>query len=147
MKILIPVDGSELALDAVRYALKLRSDGLQASFVLATVQEPGGVYEMLMVPDAQARENLNQTLGAQALVDAEALLTAAGESYECQISSGYPAPMLLEIAENYGCDAIIIGAKGHGTLRSTLLGSVSQAVLHASTIPVTVVKHAADAPH
>ncbi len=35
MKILLPVDGSELLLNAVRYALHLQHDGLQASFVLA----------------------------------------------------------------------------------------------------------------
>ena len=39
MKILVCVDGSEPALDAVRHALYLHREGLQASFVLATVQE------------------------------------------------------------------------------------------------------------
>ena len=46
MKILLPVDGSEPALDAVRHALHLRREGLKASFVLATVQEPAYLYEM-----------------------------------------------------------------------------------------------------
>ncbi|WP_370654602.1 hypothetical protein [Rhodoferax sp.] len=37
MKILVPVDGSELALDAVGHASRLQRDGMQASFVLAKV--------------------------------------------------------------------------------------------------------------
>jgi nucleotide-binding universal stress UspA family protein len=53
MKILVPVDGSEPALDAVRHALRLRRAGLQASFVLATVQEPTFLYEMFLAPDAE----------------------------------------------------------------------------------------------
>ena len=142
VKILIPLDGSALALDAVHHALQLRRDGLQASFVLATVQEPASVYEMLLVPDAQARESVNQAVGAQALEGGEALFNAAGVPFESEVRSGYAATMLIEIAEDYGCDAIIIGANGKGTLRSALLGSVSQAILHAATVPVTIVKHA-----
>ena len=58
MKILVPVDGSEPALDAVRHALHLRREGLQTSFVLATVQEPTYTYEMMLAPDAGVFERL-----------------------------------------------------------------------------------------
>ena len=142
MKILIPLDGSELALDAVHHALHLLSEGLAANFVLATVQEPAGMYEILLIPDAEARASVNQAVGAQALERGAALCTAASASFELDVRTGYAATMLIEIAEDHRCDAIIMGANGKGTLRSALLGSVSQAILHASTIPVTVVKHA-----
>ena len=141
MKILIPLDGSPRALDAVHHALHLHRSGLRASFVLATVQEPDTMYDMLMVPDADARASVHQALGAQAMESAEALFTVAGAAFEREVRSGYPATMLIEIAEDYGCDAIIIAANGKGTLRSALLGSVSQAILHTSTLPVTIVKH------
>ena len=58
MKILVPVDGSEPSLDAVRHALHLRREGLQTSFVLATVQEPTYTYEMMLAPDAGVLERL-----------------------------------------------------------------------------------------
>lgn len=141
MKILVPVDGSEPALDAVRHALQLKREGLKASFVLATVQEPTYVYEMMLAPDAEALERVTGAVGARALQAAEALFKAAGESYEREIASGYAANALIDVAERHGCDAIVMGARGLGALRSALLGSVSQAVLHVSNVPVTIVKH------
>lgn len=144
MKIFVPVDGSERALDAVRHALRLRQEGLDATFLLATVQEPTYLYEMVLAPDADVLERVSGAVGARALAGAEALFDAAGIPYEREIGSGDPATTLTEMAERHGCDAIILGARGRGALRSALLGSVSQGVLHASKLPVTVVKHAGD---
>jgi len=143
MKILVPVDGSAQALDAVRHALRLRQEGLNAAFVLATVQEPTYLYEMVLAPDAEVLERVSGAVGSRALAAAEALFDAAGVAYEREIGSGEPAPVLIEMAQRHGCDAIILGARGLGALRGALMGSVSQGVLHASTVPVTVVKHSA----
>jgi nucleotide-binding universal stress UspA family protein len=71
MKILVPVDGSEPALDAVRHALRLRRAGLQASFVLATVQEPTFLYEMILAPDAEVLERVTGAVGSRALEGAQ----------------------------------------------------------------------------
>lgn len=141
MKILIPVDGSAPALDAVRHALRLRRDGLQASFVLATVQEPTYLYEMVLAPDADVLERVTGAVGARSLKDAEALFNDAGVLFEREIGSGSVSETLMEIAGRYRCEAIIMGARGWGALRSALLGSVSHAVLQASAVPVTIVKH------
>lgn len=140
MKILVPVDGSAQALDAVRHALRLRQEGLNATFMLATVQEPTYLYEMVLAPDADVLERVTGAAGSRALAGAEALFDAAGIAYEREIGSGEPAPALIEMAERHGCDAIILGARGLGALRSALMGSVSQEILHASKLPVTIVK-------
>lgn len=143
MKILIPVDGSELALDAVRHALKLQRLGLQASFVLATVQEPTFVYEMVLAPDAEVLDRVTGAVGSRALEGAQALFKQAGVPFETDIGSGEPAPTLVEMAQRHGCEAIIMSARGLGGLRAALLGSVSGAVLRACAMPVTIIKHAA----
>ena len=71
MKILVPVDGSEHALDAVRFALQLRSAGLSTTFVLATIQEPTYLYEVLLTPGADALESVLGVVGSAALLAAE----------------------------------------------------------------------------
>jgi len=141
MKILLPVDGSEPALEAVRYVLNLLGNGLQASVVLAAVQDPVYLYEMVLAPDAEVLERVTGAVGTHALTSAEALFQAAKVPYVREIASGYAAEAILNLAGVHGCDAIVMGARGMGVVKGALLGSVSQQVLQDALIPVTIVKH------
>lgn len=140
MKILLPLDGSDISLGAVRFAIRLIREGLQASLVLANVQEPASLYEMVVVHDAQVLGNVSAAAGAHALEGGEALLKLAGMAYECEVASGDPAHTIVDIVERFGCDLVIMGAHGMGSLRSALLGSVSHEVLHAAGVPVMIIK-------
>jgi nucleotide-binding universal stress UspA family protein len=140
MKILLPVDGSEHSLNAVRHAIRLVKEGLSASFVLVTVQEPTYLYEMVLAPDADVLERVTGAAGSHSLEAAEDLMRHAELAFEREVVSGDPAHTILETGERYDCDAIILGARGRGVVRSALLGSVSQAVLHGSPVPVTIVR-------
>jgi nucleotide-binding universal stress UspA family protein len=142
MKILLPIDGSPASLDAVRAALALVADGLRASMVLANVQEPATLYEMLLAHDPEVIEQVSAKAGLHLLEPAEALVRAAGLDYEREVASGDPAHTLVEIVERFGCDLVVMGARGMGRLRSALLGSVAHEVLHAAPVPVMVVKQA-----
>lgn len=140
MKILLPVDGSELSLKAVRVAVSMHQQGLAAELVLANVQAPANLYEMMTAPDPQVLERVSQAAGADILAPALALARASGIAFESEVGAGDPAHTIIDIAERYACDMIIMGARGHGTLRSALLGSVSNEVLHAAAVPVMIVK-------
>jgi len=140
-KLLIAVDGSELALDAVHHALGLIAQGLRADLVLANVQEPATLYEMVVVHDPKALREVSASAGAHLLAPAEALVTQAGVTFESVVETGDPVNTLLDIAQRYDCDGVVVGARGVGNLRGTLMGSVSQKMVQTSTLPVTVVKH------
>jgi len=140
-KILLPVDGSADALAAVRHALRWAAGPGTTGFVLANVQEAASLYEVVVAHDAERIAALKREAGADLLRSAEALLDAAGAAYESEVAAGAPEHLLVELCESYGCNAIVMGARGQGAAPdSEGLGSVALAVLRASTVPVTVVR-------
>jgi nucleotide-binding universal stress UspA family protein len=76
------------------------------------------------------------------LAPAQALLDQAQVYYQCEVATGDPAHTLVDIVERYQCDVVVMGASGMSALRSALLGSVSNEVLHAAGVPVMIVKAA-----
>lgn len=129
MKILIPVDGSEAALAAVRHVLALRDAGLSADVVLVNVQRHATLYEVVTAHDPDVIRQVRGAAGADLAAPAEALLQAAGVDYELEVAGGEPAPLIVELAENYGCGLIVLGGEG----------DVVDGVLAIGALPVTVV--------
>jgi len=140
LKILLPMDGSPAALAAARHALRLVADGLQAAFVLANVQEPASLYEMVVAHDPEVLDQVRSAAGADLLAPAEALLDAAGVGYESEVAGGHAAQVIVELVDRYGCDAIVMGARGLGDPAASGLGAVAHAVLLHAPVPVTVLR-------
>lgn len=138
MKILLPVDGSADSLAAVRHALFQRTSGLEASFVLANVQVPPSLYEIVVAHDAEVLSDVRREAGEDLLTAAEQLLEEAGASWEAEVVGGDPGHLLVDLVENYGCDAVVMGC---GAGRP---GSVAAALLAHSPVPVTLVREIAD---
>lgn len=144
MNILLPVDGSAVSLEAVRFAVRMARSGLDVSAVLANVQEPATLYELVVAHDPEVIAQVSAAAGAHTLQAAEALLKEANIPYQSEVASGDPAHTILDIVERFDCDLVVMGASGTSTLRSALLGSVSNEVLHAANVPVMIVKSSQD---
>jgi nucleotide-binding universal stress UspA family protein len=137
MKILIAVDGSACSQAAVR-DVAMRSWPAGSEFEVLTV-----VYTRLpFIPDpifvgiAAYETLLNESRAhAPRIVEAAAeTLKAAQPSLQVstKIVEGTPKTMIVDEAEAWGADLIVLGAHGYGATKRMLLGSVSQAVaLHA----------------
>lgn len=144
MKVLLAIDGSTHALQAARWALCQAADGLASEFVLVNVQEPASLYEVVTAHDTAVLEQVRTAAGADLLQPAEALLEAAGMDFESEVAGGVPEHLIVELAENYGCHAIVMGARGMGSPVDGGLGTVALAVLAHSPVPVTVVRATAE---
>jgi nucleotide-binding universal stress UspA family protein len=48
--------------------------------------------------------------------------------------------MIAQYAKEKGCDQIVMGTRGLGTVQGLLLGSVATKVIHLANVPVMLVK-------
>jgi nucleotide-binding universal stress UspA family protein len=131
MKILLAVDGSDNSYQAV-HALKYFSLAEQLTLLHALdVSKPA--YPM-MLPDVA--EDLYKTLEQSKREDGERLLDRvqsllpmhAGPSTK-HLRIGSPAEVIVSMAEEQKADLIVMGARGLGSIKERLLGSVSHRVL------------------
>ena len=135
MKVLIGVDGSPASFEAVSFVGRLidnRSDEVAIYFSPA---------------DLQRRMPWGQTLvegASKALFDeAEARLPQPfARPVEAIVSTKSAAAGILESAAGWKADLVVVGASNTPSLEKLLLGSVSRAVVHGSTLPVLVVRRA-----
>ena len=106
MNILLPVDGSAVSLEAVRFAVRMARSGLDVSAVLANVQEPATLYELVVAHDPEVIAQVSAAAGAHTLQAAEALLKEANIPYQSEVASGDPAHTILDIVERFDCDLV-----------------------------------------
>lgn len=142
-KILLATDGSESAMRALDFAVRLAS-AFQAELRLVTIMQDMGLSRSDL-EEFTRTENLSlaEVLSNQAeetLAKAKSRALELGASrLGTEVASGDPAEMILKIAERDGADTIIVGKRGWGTLRGMLLGSVSQKLASLARCPVVVV--------
>lgn len=143
-KLLIPVDGSEHALQAVRYAIHLADQFREPPDVLlVNVQSTIPLLDRAMdgrPSHVHALEQPAREHGARALAAAETALQKAKIPYQARVEIGDPAPIIGRLAKTYHCDFIVMGTRGLGIIRNLILGSVANKVLHVATVPVLLVK-------
>lgn len=144
--IVVGVDGSTPSLQALRWAG--RQAELTGARIVAVIawELPGG-FGWAGIPGLPQDLDLEEP-AAEALAEAvkEALPPAQAENTEQVVVLGNPAEALLERADEEEAELIVVGVRGYGTFRRTLLGSVSHTVTVQATCPVVVVRGITDVP-
>jgi nucleotide-binding universal stress UspA family protein len=142
MKILVAVDGSAHALDAVRFVAEHAGwyrdkPAVELVFVHAPLPH---LPRMGMVVSNEQVQRYYQEEGANALTGAKRLLDAASIAYTEHILVGPVAESIVQHANTAACDLIVLATRGMGAAANLLLGSVVTRVLHLAAVPVTVVR-------
>jgi nucleotide-binding universal stress UspA family protein len=136
-RVLVPMDGSEMSVRALEYALDVHDDA--EIIVLYVAGEPspmmGKALRIALETDVeQAAEELAEPVFAEARDRAE----AHGVELVTEVALGNPARRIVDRADEV--DAVVIGSHG-GSLRSTLfMGNVARTVSSRAPVPVTIVR-------
>jgi nucleotide-binding universal stress UspA family protein len=141
MKILIPIDGSENALRAVRQVLDKRGwcrEALEIHLVNVQLPVASGAVRMF-IPQDQLREYYEDE-GQKALKAAKDLLQDSGVAFHCRVGVGDPAAAIVHYCTEQGCDLIAMGTRGSGALGNVLIGSVATKVIHLAHVPILLLK-------
>lgn len=142
MKILIPVDGSKHALDAVKFVVD-HPDwvGERPQIELLHVHPPVPKLSGLgSVIGKKQLQRYYEEEGAEALAASRELLDRAGLAYSARVLVGPPAETIVTHARSARIELLIIGHRGMSAAANMVLGSIASKVLHLSTVPVLLVK-------
>ena len=141
LRILLPVDGSENALRAVRHAID-HADWFRGPLELhlLNVQLPVASGAVKMFISQSQLNDYYRDEGLAALKGARAMLDSASVAHRHHIGVGELGATIIDFSRQLGCDLIVIGTHGRGALAGAMLGSVAAKVIHLSPVPVMLVK-------
>src|SRR4051795_2298656 len=137
--ILVAIDGSPDADAALAHAAELARDQ-RARLTLVTAVPQVPATAMLASGAAPPRSEVIKHYAELLRVAASGL--PEDVSVTTLLVEGPPARALIERSKSGAFDLIVMGSHGHGRLHTSLLGCVSQKVLHASPIPVLLTRAA-----
>ena len=141
-RILIAIDGSPSADEAVEFGLELAADqGTPVTFV--HVVPALDVVPMSGFGLTGAVQHELTDSDTEMLEDARARAEEAGLAAYTRLLRGDPADEIVTYADTVDAGLIVVGSRGHGAVASALLGSVSRGVLREAHRPVLVVRGAA----
>ena len=134
-KILVATDGSPNSGEALTIAIDLAQ---RYGATLLLLHAFPHVSDLLGTPQYEHLLEARSAIGAQVL-EATRAQVAGQAPVETHLLEGPAAPAILRVAEEDGCDMIVLGSRGHSQLGGLLMGSVSNAVAQRARCPVLIV--------
>ncbi len=136
--VLVPVDGSKHSPNAIIYAAHLLNTHNAKMYLLHVIRELpatiGGEKAAKLHEEAknEAMDMLKKYLPLVKDLDIQV---------ELLVRFGRPDYEILDAQEEFDCDMIVIGSRGHCELENLIMGSVVTRVLHGSSCPVLVTRN------
>ena len=142
-KVLVPLDGSDLAECMLSHLKSLFKDGSVGEVTLlniVTIDIPwaeleGGHFNF------EALRKQVFTSSKEYLAKVESRLGAEGIKVNAvSLEANRPAETITEYAKKQGMELIIMATHGHSGFKKLLLGSVASGVLNQSPVPVLLIR-------
>lgn len=140
MKILVAVDGSEIALAAVRHVVEFCKALAEMPDVILLYVDPPLLRSVALELGSDGVERYHDENGAYAMKKARSALKRAQLLFVQKIVVGEPAASIVKQAKASKADMIVVGTHGRGALKQLFVGSVALKVIALSPVPVLVAR-------
>lgn len=137
LRVLVPIDGSELAEQALQYALETLPDA--EITVLHVVGGPSPMMgEATRVALGNAPDYGVDEEAEEVLEEAREIAAEYDVEVTTKVASGHPAREIVREGEDY--DTVVIGSHGGSIAERLFVGNVAETVFRRCPVPVIVVR-------
>lgn len=149
-KIVIPLDGTEMAETAIPHALTMAMSCDYPEIILIRVVQPTamvvGDYALKPVDlDRVNRANIDEA--RQYLESVRERIDWGGLAVTIRVLEGSPAETIAEFATELEDDVVVLATHGRAGVKRLLKGSVAEAIVQEACVPVMMVRGPGCAPH
>jgi nucleotide-binding universal stress UspA family protein len=140
-KVLVPMDGSEMAGYAMSHVRSILKEGSSREVTLLHIKRidipPGFDPNTIRGPVFAVTKKY--------LADMESQMVAPGVKVKTKVlEAKRPSTAITDYAQNNGMDLIVMSTHGYTGLKKLLLGSVATEVLNQSPVPVLMIRSEAN---
>lgn len=142
-KVLVALDGSKNAIEALRWAIKMVA-GADNAEIIAVNAQPSfqTVHSKRLFSQGDLRE-YQELLFEESVAEGKAILDAQNIPYTLELLVGDPKQCIVDrVLEskntNKPIEMVVMGSRGLGPIRA-VLGGVSYGVIQAGICPVTII--------
>ena len=138
-RILLPLDGSDLAKQALPHATA-HSERFQAELILLRVLEPFPHVRGLAHAELERARRKTRAWAREHLEAVAAKLAEDGIPAKAHLIAGHPEVEIVRFAEENEVDLIVICSRGRSGFSRWLVGGVADRVVRGATVPVLLVR-------
>ena len=137
-KLVVAYDGSLGSKKALMLGASL-AQGLSAQLILLRVLDPAKLIDS-EINDVEKARAVYKRRYEESLAEGKQLVANLGDAVHTVLLEGNPAEAIIEYANQEQAKIIVVGTRGLGGFKRLLLGSMAQALVTYSEIPVLVAK-------
>lgn len=138
-KVLVPLDGSELAECALTEVKKLMEGGLIREVVLLSV---------IVIPTLNVGEGIDFSMLRKSAIErmqsyldgVPSKIAQKGVEITTAILEGNAAETIIDYVKKHAVDLIAIATHGYSGMKKLMFGSVALQVLHDSHVPILLIR-------
>ena len=138
-KVLIPLDGSELAECALPEVMNLARGGVVGEVVLLNVVDIPSLWVAEGLDIMKLKDALLEK-AQEYLSDVQSRLSKEGLNVIDVVMEGKTAQTIIDYSREKAVDLIVLATHGYTGMKQLMFGSVALRVLHDARVPVLLIR-------